>query len=72
MHLRFRHSLGFETLYAEVTDSLSSRPFCRIGPYDKVPDPSSLMKIAPLRRASGCGASRSTVVFQGEITRPKY
>jgi IS5 family transposase len=45
MHLRFRYRLGFETLCAEVTDSLSWRRFCRIGPYDKVPDPSTLMKI---------------------------
>ena len=45
MHLRFRYRLGFETLCAEVADSLSWRRFCRIGPYDKVPDPSTLMKI---------------------------
>jgi IS5 family transposase len=45
MHLRFRYRLGFETLCGEVTDSLSWRRFCRIGPYDKVPDPSTLMKI---------------------------
>jgi IS5 family transposase len=45
MHLRFRYDLGFETLCGEVTDSLSWRRFCRIGPYDKVPDASTLMKI---------------------------
>jgi len=45
MYLRFRYNLGFETLCAEVVDSLSWRRFCRIGPYDKVPDPSTLMKI---------------------------
>jgi IS5 family transposase len=45
MHLRFRYRLGFETLCAEVADSLGWRRFCRIGPYDKVPDPSTLMKI---------------------------
>ena len=45
MHLRFRYDMGFESLCAEVTDSLSWRRFCRIGPYDKVPDPSTLMKI---------------------------
>jgi len=45
MHLRFRYRLGFETLCAEVTDSLSWRRFCRIGPCDKVPDASTLMKI---------------------------
>jgi IS5 family transposase len=45
MHLRFRYRLGFETLCAEVTDSLSWRRFCRIGPYDAVPHPTTLMKI---------------------------
>jgi IS5 family transposase len=45
MHLRFRYDMGFETLCAEVADSLSWRRFCRIGPYDKVPDASTLMKI---------------------------
>ena len=45
MHLRFRYDLGFETLCGEVTDSLSWRRFCRIGPYEKVPDASTLMKI---------------------------
>lgn len=45
MHLRFRYDLGFETLCAEVTDSLSWRRFCRIGPYDSVPHPTTLMKI---------------------------
>ena len=45
MHLRFLYRLGFETLCAEVTDSLSWRRFCRIGPYDNVPDASTLMKI---------------------------
>jgi len=45
MHLRFRYRLGFETLCKEVADSLGWRRFCRIGPYDAVPDPSTLMKI---------------------------
>lgn len=50
MHLRFRYDLGFETLCAEVTDSLSWRRFCRIGPYESVPHPTTLMKIT-----SRCG-----------------
>lgn len=45
MHLRYRYRLGFETLCSEVADSLAWRRFCRIGPYDTVPDPSTLMKI---------------------------
>jgi IS5 family transposase len=45
MVLRFRYRMGFETLCAEVTDSLTWRRFCRIGLCDTVPDPSTLMKI---------------------------
>jgi transposase, IS5 family len=45
MFLRFRYGLGFETLCAEVTDSLAWRRFCRIALTDAVPHPSTLMKI---------------------------
>ncbi len=45
MFLRFRYRLGFETLCAEVADSLAWRRFCRIGITDPVPHPTTLMKI---------------------------
>ncbi len=45
MFLRFRYRLGFETLCAEVTDSLAWRRFCRIAITDAVPHPTTLMKI---------------------------
>jgi IS5 family transposase len=45
MFLRFRYRLGFETLCAEVADSLAWRRFCRIGITEAVPHPSTLMKI---------------------------
>ena len=45
MFLRFRYRLGFETLCAEVTDSIAWRRFCRIGITDSVPHPTTLMKI---------------------------
>jgi transposase, IS5 family len=45
MFLRFRYRLGFETLCAEVADSLAWRRFCRIGIGDPVPHPTTLMKI---------------------------
>jgi IS5 family transposase len=45
MFLRFRYRLGFETLCAEVADSLAWRRFCRIGLTDAVPHPTTLMKI---------------------------
>jgi IS5 family transposase len=50
MFLRFRYRLGFETLCAEVTDSLAWRRFCRIGITDAVPHSTTLMKIT-----SRCG-----------------
>jgi IS5 family transposase len=45
MFLRFRYRLGFETLCAEVCDSIAWRRFCRIGIADSVPHPTTLMKI---------------------------
>lgn len=45
MFLRFRYRLGFDTLCAEVADSLAWRRFCRIGLTDAVPHPTTLMKI---------------------------
>jgi transposase, IS5 family len=45
MFLRFRYRLGFETLCAEVADSLAWRRFCRISVTDAVPHPTTLMKI---------------------------
>ena len=45
MFLRFRYRLGFETLCAEVADTLAWRRFCRIGITDSVPHPTTLMKI---------------------------
>jgi IS5 family transposase len=45
MFLRFRYRLGFETLCAEVADSLAWRRFCRIPFTEAVPHPTTLMKI---------------------------
>ena len=45
MWLKFRYRLGFETLCREVSDSLSWRRFCRIGLGERVPHPTTLMKI---------------------------
>ncbi len=45
MFLRFRYRLGFETLCAEVCDSLAWRRFCRIGIAAPVPHSTTLMKI---------------------------
>jgi IS5 family transposase len=45
MYLKFRYRLGFESLCAEVADSISWRRFCRIPLDGKVPHPTTLMKL---------------------------
>jgi transposase, IS5 family len=45
MFLKFRYRLGYESLRAEVSDSISWRRFCRIGLDAKVPHPTTLMKL---------------------------
>jgi IS5 family transposase len=45
MFLKFRYRLGYESLCAEVTDSIGWRRFCRIGLDGRVPHPTTLMKI---------------------------
>jgi IS5 family transposase len=45
MFLKFRHRLGFESLCAEVSDSITWRRFCRIPLDGRVPHPTTLMKL---------------------------
>ncbi len=45
MFLKFRYRLGYEPLCEQVADSISWHRFCRIGPGQKVPHPTTLMKI---------------------------
>jgi IS5 family transposase len=45
MFLKLRHGLGYESLCAEVSDSISWRRFCRIGLDGKMPHPTTLMKL---------------------------
>lgn len=45
MFLKYRYRLGYETLCAEVSDSLTWLRFCRIPLGDRAPHPSTLMKI---------------------------
>jgi transposase, IS5 family len=45
MFLKFGHRLGFETLCAEVSGSISWRRFCRIALHGKVAHPTTLMKL---------------------------
>lgn len=44
MVLKHRHSLGYETLVAEVADSIKWRRFCRIGMLDRVPHSTTLSR----------------------------
>jgi len=50
MFLKFRYRLGYESLCAEVADSICWRRFCRIPLDGRVPHPATLMKLA-----SRCG-----------------
>jgi len=52
MFLKFRYGLGYESLCAEVADSITWRRFCRIPIDGKVPHPSTLMKLT-----SRCGSA---------------
>lgn len=45
MFLKNRYRLGYETLCAEASDSLTWRRFCRIRLGESAPHPSTLMKI---------------------------
>jgi transposase, IS5 family len=45
MFLKFRYRLGYESLCAEVSDSIGWRRFCRIPIDGKVPHPTTLMKL---------------------------
>jgi len=45
MYLKFRYKLGYETLVAEVSDSIHWRRFCGIGLQEKVPDSTALIKL---------------------------
>jgi len=51
MFLKYRYRLGYETLCAEVSDSLSWLRFCRIPIGERAPHPTTLMKIT-----TRCGA----------------
>jgi IS5 family transposase len=59
MLLKHRYGWGYETLLAEVSDSLSLRRFCRIGLARAVPDESTIRKLvrrlgeAPISEIAG-------------------
>src|SRR5262250_1991333 len=61
MFLKFRYRLGYESLCAEVSDSISWRRFCRIALDGTVPHPTALMKLPSRRRGCGGGAECGAV-----------
>jgi hypothetical protein len=76
MFLKFRYRLGYESLCAEVSDSISWRRFCRIPLDGKVPHPTTLMKLTT-QCADGArpGWSACTIPMprrsaRGHIDRP--
>ena len=82
MFLKYRYRLGFESLCAEVSDSISWRRFCRILLDAKVPHPTTLMKLttrcwetavaglneALLAKAAGAKLLRAARVRTGTTT----
>lgn len=56
MFLKYRYRLGFETLCAEVGDSISWRQFCRIPLDGTVPHPTTLMKLTTRCGSAAVGA----------------
>jgi transposase, IS5 family len=64
MFLKFRYRLGYESLCAEVSDSISWRRFCRIGLDAKVPHPTTLMKLT-----TRCGEAAVTGLNEALLAR---
>jgi IS5 family transposase len=69
MYLKVRYGLGYESLMAEVNDSVSWRRFCRISLSGRVPDASTLIKLTngPCR---GLAEEVHTALVQ-QLTRKK-
>lgn len=64
MLLPFRYTLGFETLWVEVSDSIAWRRFCRISLAALVPHPTTLMKIT-----SRCGSRAIDALNEALLAR---
>src|SRR5215813_5756857 len=67
MFLKFRHRLGYESLCAEVADSVSWRRFCRIPLDGRVPHPTTLMKLT-----SRCGESGGGGAERGPVGESRW
>ena len=65
MFLKFRYRLGYESLCAEVSDSISWRRFCRIGLDAKVPHPDDADEADHPVRGGGGGRAERGAAGQG-------
>jgi transposase, IS5 family len=68
MFLKYRYRLGYETLCAEVSDSLTWLRFCRIPLGERAPHPSTLMKITTRCGSATIDALNATLVAVGVET----
>jgi IS5 family transposase len=64
MFLKYRYRLGFESLCAEVSDSISWRRFCRIPLDGRVPHPTTLVKLT-----ARCGSEAAAGLNEALLAR---
>jgi transposase, IS5 family len=72
MFLKFRYRLGYESLCREVTDSITWRRFCRIPLDDRVPHPTTLMKLTTRcgeAAVAGCNEALLAKAAQAKLLR---
>jgi len=69
MFLKHRYRLGYESLCAEVADSISWRRFCRIDIDGRVPHPTTLMKITTRCGEQAVAALNEAVLAKAVETR---
>ena len=69
MVLKSRYRWGYRTLVSEVSDSIHLRRFCRISLSERVPDDSTVRKLA--RRLGAATVSEITRALISQATRPR-
>ena len=69
MFLKYRYRLGYETLCAEVADSISWQRFCRIPLGGRVPHPTTLMKITTRCGSGTVDALNETLIAKAVEAR---
>src|ERR1700722_15081832 len=72
MFLKFRYRLGYESLCAEVSDSITWRRFCRIPLDGRVPHPTTLIKMTKrcgVAAVDGCNEALLAKAAEGKLLR---